>query len=102
MMASDSRRLCGHKIRIYFRLPRCGTTTADAAPRSSPARSTTSADGARVLQRFFTGNTSRRKRFDDQAELAFGFFPGDRTEGGDDEGDDLVAGRRSDLVEPSQ
>ena len=28
--------------------------------------------------------------------------PGDRTEGVDDEGDELVAGHRSDLLEPSQ
>jgi hypothetical protein len=29
-------------------------------------------------------------------------FAGDRTEGVNDEGDDLAAGRRSDLVGPSQ
>jgi sugar/nucleoside kinase (ribokinase family) len=34
--------------------------------------------------------------------LALGTVPGDRTEGVDDEGDELVAGHRSDLLEPSQ
>ena len=37
-----------------------------------------------------------------EEELALGVVPGDRAEGVDDEGDELVAGHRPDLVEPSQ
>jgi hypothetical protein len=37
-----------------------------------------------------------------EEELALGAVPGDRAEGVDDEGDELVAGHRPDLVEPSQ
>jgi hypothetical protein len=37
-----------------------------------------------------------------EEELALGAVPGDRAESVDDEGDELVAGHRPDLVEPSQ